>query len=483
MKTPDAAPDRDRTAGPGDAAGEASPRVLAARLEAAGAYLRKAAALLPTDRWTERPSAAYSPVGWHLGHAAAFLARWVLPADEQPAPALWRFFDPVETPKDARGRLPDAAVLLAELDRVHERAAAAVLAGRIPLTPQAKQACLPADFLVRNLIQHELQHAEHVAVIAALLEHRLVHGDPASLNGGGAGAIAPASIAEGLAQGGPAQLALDGGSVQLEGGQAVGEQGRVRFAHSRVDLGSDDAAEALDNERGRHQVELRPFWIARDLVTVAEWSEFLAAGGYRDDRHWSPEGRAFRDRASIEAPLGWVRAGGKAGFEHPQGAAAARLPVCGVSWFEADAYARFCGARLPTEAEREHAAGPNAFPESAERDPASGLSMPPSALTANVGLSHSGVTPVGTFGASTTGLRDLAGNVWEWTASWFNPYPGFEPYPYDGYSVPWFGETHRVLRGGSWATSGPLCRRTFRNWYDPAFRELPAGLRCAGDLK
>jgi len=109
--------------------------------------------------------------------------------------------------------------------------------------------------------------------------------------------------------------------------------------------------------------------------------------------------------------------------------------------------------------------------------------MAPSALTANVGLGRSGLTAVATFAPSTTGLRDLAGNVWEWTSSWFKPYPGFVPYPYDGYSVPWFGHTHRVLRGGSWATSGALCRRTFRNWYDPAFRELPAGLRCAGDLK
>ena len=445
--------------GQGDPASSAD--ALAARLEASGAYVKQAAALLPADRWSERASKAYSPVGWHVGHAAATLARWLLPEAEQPAPELKRFFDPFQTPKEARDQLPEAPALLAELARVHERAAAAIRAGRIPPAPKAEQCGLPADHLARNLVQHQRQHAEHIAVIAALLENRLVHGDPAALR---SGAPADASIAEGLAQGGPAQLNFDGGQVQVEAGDA--EVGRVRFAASRVQIGSDDAAEALDNERGQHTAELRPFWIDRDLVTVAQWSEFLAAGGYREDRFWTAHGAAFRDRASIAAPLGWVPSGGKAGFEHPQGPAAARLPVCGISWFEADAYARFRGARLPTEEEREHAAGTStATPE-----------------TANVGLSRAGLTAIGSYPPSSAGLHDLAGNCWEWTGSWFEPYPGFSAYPYDGYSVPWFGGTHRVLRGGSWATHGALCRRTFRNWYDPAFRELPAGLRCAGDL-
>ncbi len=72
--------------------------------------------------------------------------------------------------------------------------------------------------------------------------------------------------------------------------------------------------------------------------------------------------------------------------------------------------------------------------------------------------------------------------VWEWTSSWFEPYPRFRPYPYDGYSTPWFGQTHRVLRGASWATAARLRRRTMRNWYEPGFREIPTGFRCAGEL-
>ena len=107
-------------------------------------------------------------------------------------------------------------------------------------------------------------------------------------------------------------------------------------------------------------------------------------------------------------------------------------PVTCLSWYEADAYARWRGARLPTEHELEAAR----------------------------------VEPAG---------------VWEWTSSWFLPYPGFRPYPYEGYSVPWFG-THRVLRGGSWATSPELLRPSLRNWYEPGVRDIPSGLRCAGGM-
>ena len=118
------------------------------------------------------------------------------------------------------------------------------------------------------------------------------------------------------------------------------------------------------------------------------------------------------------------------------GDAPAHHPVSCLSWFEADAYARYRGGRLPSEPEWE--------------------------------------------AARRAGLPGC-GQVWEWTSSWFEPYPGFKAYPYDGYSTPWFG-THNVLRGGSWATHARLKRPSFRNWYERGFREIPAGVRCAGGL-
>jgi iron(II)-dependent oxidoreductase len=145
----------------------------------------------------------------------------------------------------------------------------------------------------------------------------------------------------------------------------------------------------------------------------------VTAGGYREPRYWSQDGWAWRGKNDVHAPLG---------FEEQQ----ADAPVTCISWFEADAYARWRGARLPTEFELEAARVP----------------------------------PAG---------------VWEWTSSWFLPYPGFRSYPYLGYSTPWFG-THRVLRGGSWATSPDLVRPSLRNWYVPGFREAPTGFRCAGGI-
>jgi iron(II)-dependent oxidoreductase len=268
------------------------------------------------------------------------------------------------TPKDARDALPPADALVSELDRVHARAEEALLAGRVPEAPQAKQCGLPIEFLPAHLVQHELQHAEHVRTISALLQ-----GSPVA---------APAA--------------------PLSGPE------RISFAGGEARIGAVDAAEAYDNERPPHTVRLGPFWIARGLVTVAEYADFARSTGARP----------------------------------PRFAGTPEAPVCGISWVEADAYARFRGARLPTEFEWEHAAP------------------------------H---------------LGGATGSVWQWTASWFEPYPGFQPYPYEGYSVPWFGGTHRVLRGGSFATHPSIGRYTFRNWYEPGFRELFAGLRLAGDLR
>jgi formylglycine-generating enzyme required for sulfatase activity len=151
-------------------------------------------------------------------------------------------------------------------------------------------------------------------------------------------------------------------------------------------------------------------------------------------------------------------------------------PVWGVSWYEAMAFARWAGRRLPSEVEWERAArGDDArtFPWGDEA---------PEPRYANFDGARSGVTPVGAFpnGASLFGLLDMAGNVWEWTSTEFGPYPGFTAFPYPEYSELWFDGDHRVLKGGSWATRGRILRSSFRNFYRRGFRIGFVGIRLAG---
>lgn len=345
---------------------------LIGELESARRFLQRALAPVPERLWARRPSPAYSPIGWHLGHVASIQARWLLPGEPQPFGAM---FDPEATEKSSRVRLPGPHQLRAFLDDVFERVCAGIRAGRIPGVLG-----LPETFLVQHVAQHELQHAEHVQVIAALCEKRLHRMVP-----------------------------------RLH----VSAAGRLELPGGRVLVGSADRARAYDNERPQHEVELKPYWLDRAPVTAGEFKRFVSAGGYREARYWTAEGWAWRTKAGVAAP---------AGFRQQR----ADAPVTCLSWYEADAYARWRGARLPTEHELEAAK----------------------------------IAPAG---------------VWEWTGSWFTAYPGFRPYPYARYSVPWFG-THRVLRGGSWATSPELARPSFRNWYDPGLREIPSGFRCAGGL-
>jgi formylglycine-generating enzyme required for sulfatase activity len=153
-----------------------------------------------------------------------------------------------------------------------------------------------------------------------------------------------------------------------------------------------------------------------------------------------------------------------------------------VSWYEADAYARWLGKRLPCEEEWEKAASWD--PERAEKRPYPWGEREPDPSTCNCDAAGEGTTGVGQYaaGRSPYGCEDMLGNVWEWTATWFQPYRGFAAFPYEGYSVPYFDRQHRVLRGGSWATRRHVLRPTFRNWYQPWVREIFAGFRCAKDL-
>jgi ergothioneine biosynthesis protein EgtB len=177
-----------------------------------------------------------------------------------------------------------------------------------------------------------------------------------------------------------------------------------------------NAIEAQDNEQPQHEVYLEDYWIDRNPVSGAEYRSFMQSGGYQNSRWWTAAGWEWVQANQIEAPRYWSE----------------NHPVSGVSWYEADAYARFVGKRLPTEAEWEKAAA----------------------------------------------YQNMLGEVWQWTATWFEGYPHFESYPYPGYSQIYFDRAHRVLKGGSGATFSWSVRNSFRNWYYPHVREIFSGFRC-----
>jgi ergothioneine biosynthesis protein EgtB len=259
----------------------------------------------------------------------------------------------------------------------------------------------------------------------------------------------------------------EGAATSFDAGRAPGDDDLIAVPAGPVTLGWADV-DALDNEGGRHAVFVDDFRIARHPVTQGAYAAFIDAGGYRRPEWWTAEGWARREAEGVAGPLYW-RPGAD---DHP---------VMGVSAHEAEAYCRFRGLRLPTEAEWEKAAA---------WDPAAGRARrvpwgdgPADAARANVDRARGGTSPVGAYpaGASPCGALDMLGNVWEWTASPFAAYPGFAGFPYAGFSAAYFDGRHRALRGGSWATRPWTLRAASRNWYVPETRQILAGFRCAGN--
>jgi iron(II)-dependent oxidoreductase len=188
---------------------------------------------------------------------------------------------------------------------------------------------------------------------------------------------------------------------------------------------------------------------------------------------------------AADAPVYWTKDGGQ--WTHRVYDRVQRVPphaaVVHVNWYEADAWCRWAGRRLPTEAEWEYAAAttPGSAHDSLGKRTYPWGEDAADAVRANLYGVDGAPAPVAEFAAgdSAWGCRQMLGNVWEWTADWFNPYPGFERDPYKEYSEPWFGD-HKVLRGGCYATSAALMRNTWRNFYTPDRRDVFGGFRtCA----
>jgi iron(II)-dependent oxidoreductase len=216
-----------------------------------------------------------------------------------------------------------------------------------------------------------------------------------------------------------------------------------------AEVGAGAGGFAYDNERPRHTVELESFWIDRAPVTNRAYAEFVADTGAEPPLYWKPDTDGWWKRTAM----------GRVERLDPD------QPVVHVSWHEADAFARWAGKRLPTEQEWE-AAARGADPE-----------------RANLDQLAFGCAGAGAYGdaPSDCGAVQMLGDVWEWTSSDFLAYPGFSPFPYREYSEVFFGDGHKVLRGGSWATRRNVVRTSFRNWDLPERRQLFAGVRCARD--
>jgi len=417
-----------------------------------------------------------NPLRWEIGHVAWFQEFWVLRHLGGQPPILKQgdeLYDSARVAHDARWDLPllERHETLAYMSQVLERV--------IDQAGYRSRSLRDAEgydeeYFLNLVLLHEQMHDEAITYTRQTLSYRPpeigIVGKPAD-------DVALANRVQVAEQTAPfaqtddwltSDAEIPGGKLTL--GRAS-EQGFV-----------------FDNEQLAHEIEIAPFAISKTAVTNGEFKRFVEDDGYGRSELWTAEGWHWRTSVRAEHPVYWRRAGkdrwSRRNFDEWV-ALDERLPVIHVNWHEAQAYCRWAGRRLPTEAEWEMAASSEpsadgrgltthkrAFPWGDDS---------PTVDRANLDWRKLGCIPVYALpaGDSAFGCRQMIGNVWEWTASDFKPYPGFIAGPYKEYSAPWFGD-HKVLRGGCWVTRSRLIHNTYRNFYPPDRRDVWAGFRtCA----
>jgi iron(II)-dependent oxidoreductase len=386
-----------------------------------------------------------SPLVWDLAHIAAYEDLWLVHRyGERPLlhEDLAATYDAFETPRALRGdiELLDGAQAREYLSEVRARTLEVIDARGVG-----------DGALHAMVLRHEHQHNEtmlQTLQLACLDDYEPSERRPLP--------VSPAQAFTGLEM------------VEVPAGPCT--------------IGAPRHGFAYDNERPRYRTDVRDYQIGRTPITNATYLSFVEGGGYERREWWSDEGWAWKEQYDITRPGAWtadLAAEWRLGRLEPLHC---DRPVVHVSWFEADAFARAHGARLPTEVEWEKAATWDQEALMARPYPW-GTGPPLPGHHGNLDQLGCGTAPAGAYpdGASPCGCLGMLGDVWEWTASPFAGYDGFVAHPYREYSEVFFGGDYRVLRGGSWATRATVATPTFRNWDYPQRRQIFAGLRIARD--
>lgn len=394
---------------------------------------------LAIEDYVAQSMADASPIKWHLAHTTWFFETLVLKPHKQDYrpmnPAFEYLFNSYyntigpQYSRPHRGLVTRPTVADVREYRAHVDAEMEELFRRA----QDGQAELPGEIVTIGM-HHEQQHQELIVTdLKHLFSHNPLHPVYRDVAWPTSTVVSPLSWFDG-----PGGL---------------------------VDIGHEGEGFAYDNETPRHRQYLRPYQLASRLVTCGEFMAFMADGGYRRPELWLSDGWATKNEREWKAPLYWVERDGR-WFAFTLGghrAVSEAVPVCHVSYYEADAYARWAGARLATEAEWEAVAAPAAIEGNFVED----------------AFFH----PVPLRDEAGEWPAQLYGDAWEWTQSAYSSYPGYlQPEGAVGEYNAKFMCNQLVLRGGSCATPRSHIRSTYRNFFPPDARWQFSGIRLARDV-
>jgi iron(II)-dependent oxidoreductase len=389
-----------------------------------------------------------SPLVWDLAHVGNQEELWLVRDVGGRDPVRHDIDELYDAFKHARPNRPALPLLGPAEARGYVASVRTKVLDLLDTVPLEGRPLVADGFAFGMIVQHEQQHAETM-----LATHQLRAGEPVLTAPPPPEPTARPATDEVLVPGGP------------------------------FTMGTSTDPWALDNERPAYRVDVPAFVIDAAPVTNGQYAAFIDAGGYADPRWWTDEGWRHRHEAGLTAPMHWHRDGDRWVATRFGRTAPVRPdePVVHVCFHEAQAYARWAGKRLPTEAEWEKAARFDPATGQSRRYPWGDDEWTPQ--RANLGQRHLGPAPVGAYpaGVSPLGVHQLIGDVWEWVDTDFGGYPGFAAFPYREYSEVFFGRSYKMLRGGSFGTDAAACRSTFRNWDHPIRRQIFSGFRCARD--